>query len=421
MLLYVMIVTGSMSICLYFGLDYKCMAIFLIYCILLVPFFIRNSNRNRYEQQRFSDVNTYIEQFLYSFGKEQKVLVTLEECLLIFHEGMMQDTLMEAIDQIRHDYDNERPEEEGLALIEKAYSCDLIYTIHHFAMTVEQNGGDCRNSINLLLESRQMWANRTYALLKEKNHQRINIILSVATSLLLCSMVGIIAKRMDFNIGDSIYVRIITLIVLMLDVLIILAADKKLSYRLLEEENESDESIIETYNRIDKYKDNRPFDMLAKKAATKRIKRALERDFPKWLMEVALLLESENVQVAIFKSFDAAPITVKPLLEELIAGIKAAPESIEPYLSFAKEFELPEISSSMKLLYSLSEGGMLNVSNSISEIIKQNQRMLDLAAKHKNEDIVAGMYALFLAPQLTGGLKLMVDMLVILVMYLGNI
>ena len=51
---------------------------------------------------------------------------------------------------------------------------------------------------------------------------------------------------------------------------------------------------------------------------------------------------------------------------------------------------------------------------------EQISAMMDKAQKMKNEDSLAGMYALFLAPQLTGGGKIIVDMLVLMVLYLGQ-
>ena len=50
-----------------FALNMGNMIILMLFVILLLPFFIRNSLRNKYNQKRFSDVNTYMEQFLYSF------------------------------------------------------------------------------------------------------------------------------------------------------------------------------------------------------------------------------------------------------------------------------------------------------------------------------------------------------------------
>ena len=56
----------------------------------------------------------------------------------------------------------------------------------------------------------------------------------------------------------------------------------------------------------------------------------------------------------------------------------------------------------------------------IADIIRRNQLLYDKAQKIANEDSMAGMQAMFLAPQLTGGFKLVVDMVLLLVLYLGQ-
>ena len=46
--------------------------------------------------------------------------------------------------------------------------------------------------------------------------------------------------------------------------------------------------------------------------------------------------------------------------------------------------------------------------------------MSDKAKRQQNSDSLAGMYALFLAPQVTGGLKLICDMVLLFAVYMGN-
>ncbi|MBQ2089287.1 MAG: hypothetical protein II472_03585, partial [Lachnospiraceae bacterium] len=68
--------------------------------------------------------------------------------------------------------------------------------------------------------------------------------------------------------------------------------------------------------------------------------------------------------------------------------------------------------STMKMLYSISEGSGGVASVQIEDIIRRNQIMYDQSEKMKNSDEMAGMYALFLAPQVTAGVKMLVDMFV---------
>jgi hypothetical protein len=128
-------------------------------------------------------------------------------------------------------------------------------------------------------------------------------------------------------------------------------------------------------------------------------------------MDVSLLLQSENVQVALQKSYDDAPLLLKPELKLMLQQLSQKPTDMEPYLSFLEDFALPEVQSSMKMLYSISEGTGGNATSQITDIIRRNQVLMNQAERMKNEDALAGMYVLFLAPQVTGGAKMLVDML----------
>ena len=75
----------------------------------------------------------------------------------------------------------------------------------------------------------------------------------------------------------------------------------------------------------------------------------------------------------------------------------------------------------MKMLYSISEGTGGDVTAQIGDIIRRNQALTDRADRLKNEDAMAGMYALFLAPQITGGFKLAVDMVLLFIVYMARL
>ena len=83
------------------GLFFQLNAVFIVaLCIcacLMLPLYIRNYNYNRYQQQRFSDVNVYMEQFMYSFMKTGKILSTLYDVKELFPKGKMCDVINKSI------------------------------------------------------------------------------------------------------------------------------------------------------------------------------------------------------------------------------------------------------------------------------------------------------------------------------------
>ncbi|MBQ7677052.1 MAG: hypothetical protein IJT32_02340 [Lachnospiraceae bacterium] len=414
---------GTMFLCIFalgrfFALHLTALLVLFAYSLILLPFFIRSILKNRYHQKRFSDLNIYMEQFLYSFQKSGKILTTLEDMLLIFENGHMRKTIEQARDHILFTFNESRVEKNALAIIEEAYPYDGLKTMHRFAYSTEVLGGDYEDSILLLLEARRMWADRVYVLQQEQKVKRREVFLSIAVSLLLCSMIFLISSRLEVDVAAHPIVQVITTLVLMSDMWIFYIADKRLTVGFVESDHTNDAEMVERYRRMKRYSDKNPIERLARRAAKKTLSRELEKQFPNWLMEVSLLLQTENVSVAITRSYELAPELLKPPLQEFLLEIAEKPDEMAPYLHFLDEFALPEVRSSMKMLYSLSSGTGGNARGQIADIIRRSQQLLDKSEKLKNEDSLAGMYALFLAPQLTGGCKLLVDMVLLLVLYL---
>ena len=140
--------------------------------------------------------------------------------------------------------------------------------------------------------------------------------------------------------------------------------------------------------------------------------------FPQWLMEIALLLQGDNVQVSIHKTYDNAPMILKPELEIMMEKLEKNPESQKPYLEFLELVELPAIQSAMKMLYSISSGHGGDVSEQIKEIIHRNNLLMDKAEKLENEDRMAGTNLYFLLPMLLGAFKLILDLSVFMLAFL---
>lgn len=401
-----------------FRLNNVSIIVISVVAVIMLPFFIRNQLKNKYIQRQFSDLNIYMEQYLYSFRKTKKILAALKDVETLFEDGEMKDTIHQAIHHIEKTFDEKDVVKNGLKIIEDKYDNDVLRMIHRFSLEAETLGGNCDGSITLLLNYRRMWADRVYDVLNQKKKNRRDIILSIIVSLLLCSVVYVVAQKVDIDFSSNIFSNIITSAVLIIDLLIFYKADTLLSAN--DELKKNEEELIKQYERIEEYDDKFFFDRLAKKAAKKSVTRALEEAFPEWLMQVSLLLQTENVQVAIMKSYQDAPKIMKPALKELIGGLKKEPDSINPYLNFLSEYSLPEVRSSMKMLYSLSVGTGGDSAEQIADFIRRNQSMNDKAERNRNSDRLSGMYALFLAPQLTGGAKLVCDMVMLFVLYLAS-
>ena len=135
-------------------------------------------------------------------------------------------------------------------------------------------------------------------------------------------------------------------------------------------------------------------------------------------MDMGLLLQSENVHMALKKSLLQVSGVMRADLERLIDEIEINPESSEPYYSFLEEFDVPEVHSTVGMLYSISQGSSANTQQQIKELLVRNQELLDVADRERLHNKNSVMYLLFLAPVLTASLKLVIDMGIFMLSFL---
>ena len=139
--------------------------------------------------------------------------------------------------------------------------------------------------------------------------------------------------------------------------------------------------------------------------------------FPQWLMEMALLLQGNNVQVAIAKTVSGAPAVLQQELEEMVKKLKEQPESMKPYMEFLEQFQLSYVQSAMKMLYAISESGTGDSQEQIQIMVRRNEKLLDQAEKILNERKLAGINAVGYFPQITISFQMMINMMVFMIVF----
>lgn len=431
--------------------------------VLFAPTVVRNIYKNKYEGQRFSDVNVYIEQMLYAFENSHKVLTALQDVSELFPNGAMKNIIQEAIHMISTSPITdaaEDVEELALQLIERRYPNQHVKSLHRFLLKVERIGGDFSSSTKLLLENRAMWENRMHKLQDKRKKKKQEILGSCACSTLLC-MAMLYILPSDVDISSMFAVRLANVFCIVSMVAIYLKGDTKLCSNLITPRKErSEEAVTRDYYKFLKYDPKKEFKtslvftlvpvlviliswlgfhnkwgilaglVLVPLMMTqhiwghallhRRLKREITIAFPQWMMELALLLQTENVQVSIFQTVDTALPILKPELQKLRDALQERPNDREPFLSFFAAFELPEITTSMQTIYSLSIGSGGDAQTQIANIVRRNNIILDRAEDMANDDSMAGLYTLFLMPVLVGSVVLMVDMTCFLLSFMSN-
>lgn len=432
--------------------------ILFAYFACILHLHIRRFRKQKEEEQRFSDAGIYMDTLLYAFMKEGKIDAALADVQASLPDGKMKTTVQKALSHMRMTFDETEVIRDSLSIIEEAYSCKRIADIHDFMLHVEYYGGEMEKPVRLLLEDKERWSARMKKAMQERKKMFRDVVLSVITSLAICGMV-LYLPVMNVDISSNLLTQILTVVVILLDDLVLFGAQSYLAVDwLVMDAPEQDKDYVKKmreYKQYDEKKEKRLSFILAAGAgvlailllaagkkwtaaigllvfllclnqhkighylAGKNLRKSIRCAFPNWLMDLVLLLQSENVQVALQKSMSHVPAVLRTELNTLLARLEMNPESSEPYHGFLKEFRLPEVSATMSMLYSLSVGNSGNAEQQVSELIARNLEMLELAETERLQAKNSGMYLLFLAPVLTASLKLVVDMAVFMLTFLS--
>ena len=431
-----------------------CFFIMVLADILIVPMIIVNMYKKSYEDNRFREVSQYIEQMLYSFQNTNKVLKSLQDILPMFEHTPMEKVIRKTIEDI--------PAlgiEEALKNFESAYDCQKIVQLNKFLVEVEQIGGDHESSIQLLLQDRRMWVDRTIEYKRERKNKQTTVNMAIVMSFVLCIFMAKILPS-EINLADNIFYHISSVALYVIDLFLYYMTDNFCSASILNNlKTRKDSDIKKYYEYVLNYDSKQEFmkgirmvpvgimlivggllinekllmiagagftifclikHKMTYKTRYKVIREEIEIQFPRWLMNVALYVQSNSVQVALYKSIPTAPLVLKPELIKLSNAIREDPATVTPYFNFMKDFDIPDITMSMKMFYSIASGIGSNVQQQVDEIIKRNNILLDKTEKIANDNNLAKMYMMFLMPQLSGGAKVLVDMVIFFSMFMST-
>lgn len=452
---------GIGAVGIIFQLRMGYMIIMMAAMILLLPVLVLDVFLKMFEQRRFSDAATYMEQVLYSFQKSGKVLIALKETLELFEEGQMHRVIQEAVWYIERGC--ARTEEgilrEALDIIEKSYECSKIHMVHELLINAETYGGETEQSILLLLEDLELFKRRGYKLQKDKKTSHRDNIISIIVAAVLCAvalyvldaMKGLfVTAKAPFEIFQVTVIQCSSLLFILFSLFIFAKSTKSLTRDWLKEEGAKETKyLLECYEMVEDYDEKKAkkrsflcaaLPMLAAMVffflqmkissavclalavfllmqhkvgyvlAKRDVTEAFYAAFPQWLMEIALLLQSNNVQVSIGKSIERAPTVLKPELEKLVDRLRKAPDKLTSYTDFCINYDIPEASSCMKMLHSISEAGTGSAKIQIHELMKRVNEMQGMADEIKNKNSAFQMKMIFSYPVLVATAKLMTDL-----------
>ena len=374
---YILILFLTYVLHLLLKLNWVCTAVVLVFLLVMQHFHRIKGQRFQEARKRFLDVSLYIDTLLYSFLKEQKIIRAFEDVKSTLADGHMKETVSRAIDHMMLTFDETEVFVDAMRIIEDEYKCNRIVNAHEFMAHAEYYGGDIKESARILLRDKSAWERRILRNIEDRQRMFHQIILSVVTSVIISGII-LYLPVLSMDISSNIIVQILSAALICLN-------QHRIGHRLM------------------------------KKNLIADVKSA----FPKWLMDLALLIQSENVQVAIQKSREHIPVILKEEVNTLVERLDVEPESSDPYHRFLDCLNLPEINAAMGMLYAVSIGNSGNCGSQIDELITKNLEMLDVADTARLKDKTAGMYLLFLAPVITASFKMIVDMAIFLISFLS--
>jgi len=432
--------------------------------IFFSPLIILNSYKSSFQQKKFSEANKYIEKMLYYFEKSEKILVALEDIKKIFNGGVMYDSINASIDYIRNS-SSSHVEENALKIIEENFPIKRIKTLHKFMLMVEYEiDGNSSLGIEMLGEERNYWVDRVLDFQQRKFFLKKSVILGLVFSAGICLFLlylPIFTGLESLDISKNIITQISAAIFIMILIFIYYKFNEKLCKNWLDEDKpKTDEYYEKRYYKLINYNKRKEFNRSLIKSAIvmifaaviflltfskvllvigivislfayaesgigynilkKDIIKEINEVFPTWLLEVSLFMNIENVQISIFKSYETAPGILKTALKKLLQQLDNDPNSAMPYNMFLSELDVAEISEVMSSLYSLSVAAGGDFEEELKVIISRNYKLLNKAEQHKYNDKIAILNTYIIVPSLIVGVKLMVDMTILLISFLAT-
>lgn len=444
----------------------------LAYCVVVIAFFVLctpsmiiASLKYSYERLRFDSVVSYLEQMIYNFRKSEKILTSLEDTKELLTGGIV-STIKKVINYINVGIVQSKDKslyEEAFSLFEKDYNCTRIKQLHNFLVEVEQNGGEYKEALGILLQDIREWSQRVLEYQQNRRNIRAKVTISIVLAIGTCgAMLNLIPQEfIETMISQPVY-HVVTTFVLLLCVTLFVMANNRLggSYFDLEVEVEAEHYAMKHYAYLENYVTRKKVKPIIIKvllvvplvavelylnipylvvgtvglavlllvqpifkhnAAKKYIMKEIQRTFPDWIRGLIIHLQTNNVHVALKNSLPTAPAVLKPEIESLLVRIEEQPNSIEPYTHFLENYDLPELKSAVHFLYALSEFGTNDMLAQLNYLVEQNSELQKNAERIQNEDALAGMSIMILAPMLISVIKLMLDMVLLLGAFMNYI
>ena len=381
--------------------------------LLILPTLTLYRYKGLYEESRFLRAVDYMEYMIYGFLRVPKILNSLEEAEKLC-SGHIKECIQKAVDRIRYANLYEDIYTDALKNLEDYYGNDRMRELHRFLVQVEQQGGEYRKSLEILLEDIRHWAEMVSALQKERKALEYKIAISICLSLATAiTMVSLLPQNIG-NIAENMVYQCSSVFFVISSLLLYLLAQKTLIRSWLSER----ENLLETEHAYEYCKKNVHNKNRHYRFQEKKVVKHIQKEFPVWLRNVVLQMNTENVFVAMKNAAEQSSFVLKSELKSALEEIEKLPGSMKGYQSFLKNFKIPEIKNVFLMFYSLSEFGTKEAEGQVNSLIMRNKKLAEQSERIINEDSL-GIFGLYmLCPMILAAGKLLLDMWVFVQQFL---
>lgn len=392
--------------------------------LLLLPVANRCIQRIHEAETEFFEMTSYMEQLLCSYKRWGILSPALEDCIALYPENSrMGCALQQALyilktgEGVRDDNITER----ALSEIQRLYPSRRLQLLHEFLFSAEKMGGDKEESLDILLCDLQMWKRRIHLYQKKKQFIRRENLLAVVLAFVLCCLSTLLIPwNLRNMLTNSTVFQISTTVVIILLLLTATALMHHLTGTWLD--------IWKTPSDKDRKREKRNYQLvkthrsgisgyLARRVCQKEV----QKEFSYWLLSVTLYLQGKSV----YQAAGLAQKQAKGIFAEETAALREAiyenPVSLQPYLSFFDELNMPEIQTGMKLLYAFGSNSYQDTSRQIRFLVEQNNVVMDQCERRHLEEQIAGMGLLRQIPMVLACAKIILDMVVLLLLTMGDV
>ncbi len=385
------------------------------------PSLIYFSHRKKYEKKKFTSAVRYIEQMIFSFTRNSKLMNSLEETRLLM-SGKVADAIDYAIAKLRHGQSSGDLYDAALVEIENIYPCTRVKNLHEFIKDVERDGGEFSSALDIMLEDVREWDVRTNNFMQEQTVKGMSIVVSILMSLGVCFfMSNVLPDDMGGNIsGFALYQIVSTLSLIIMFFIYRFSARKLTSSWVNDDLGEDGRQIKADYQAVKRYVEN-PSGKIKPILAITRMQTAMEKSFPRWVMRFSLLASRRPIPVALAESSAKAPRVMREELAKLNANLESNPYGVQPYMEFFKDYDLPQVRSMMMMVYSLGSADTQDIEKHILSIVKRNH-LLQAAAEKIEYDEKMALFTLFsTVPMLLACVIMMIDVAMIVMNMLDTV